>query len=703
MRRLTAIFLLVTCLLNAAVPVFGVENNYDHTQIAVVVSKNGSEEYKMIDVLSGEKDIYLTPEQLVELTRYSYRVTEDGRGLFQLGMKTIVLDYKNQIMKVNNTQQSFSGAISLDGEYYLPFSELSPWLNITLDHNDDILRIESDALSYWEVLQDFNPQDYYFIYAEELGDDVGNVVGLTAIHVFDSLLNIDDVWKKVVPVTGIIGDTSIYDYEIYVDTFKEFAIPEDDADDAVGLFKKAAGLFTNYTKLCKELTTEDFHDEIAYTFGRLVSDDTIDTDNPEFYRGMYQAYGEDFLGEYEDWVSKDSTIPEDFKRANKVIRLLNTCFLCMQIMAADTESYARALEYIYFRDNSEATTGERKAAEKVVMATHSNGGTLVDTAATLTHECIKEVLEASYDVWAEAADFEMPKSSIGSYLTLIDTTLSLFWPINKAYGEVAKLPVYTTIQQQAYDAFMDAKVGTGEATAEELELSRMTAIFYLRAAKKCYSAKDKMMSVWGADGLLDYYLDDVQEMIEKFNLCWPAQKHDAIVPKTEEIAAVQELLLKLGVLLEKKPSETESKNPTTPVIPTQPIEETRPANQYPEELLGRWVLFSGDYDDDILWDIQLWEDGTAGIGLGFALSEYVETYYGEWFCVQETGGYTINLSLTGGFDGEEPGIYNIKVFAQLDGEQMRLQKYSGDDVSIVYDQWYERNLDYYTWLDRQNR
>lgn len=706
--KITSILLIAILINSMVIPVFGAPDKYTHSSLDIIVSKDGVGYTETVDALIEENDIYIKAEQFAKLTKYTYAVTEENKGVFRLGMKFVVVDYKKQKLTVNTTKQPFSGAILSNGEYYLPFSEIIPWLNVSVDIEKGLLRLESDVLSYWEVINDFEPADYYFFYAEEMGDDLTSVIGLSAIHVFDSLLNLGDVWKKIVPVTGAEGDTCLYDYEVYVDAFREFAFPADATSEALGIPKKIAKGFSNYSKLTTNLVkgveSEECYNEIAYAIGVMSSKKDIDTTNGnELYREMYIEEGSKIIGEYNGALSEKETWPETYKQINNAFKLVNTGFSCLNIMMTDTESYGKALDYIYLRENSQATDGEKLAASKVSAMMESNLVAVLESAKPLagdfTADACEELIKETVNVWADAVDKKISVSSIGTYLTIIDSALSLFWPVNEAFGEVAKLPVYTAIQQNAYDAFYDARVMNTEVSEESLEMSRMTAIIYLKAALKCFKAKDSMMSVFGATGLVDHYFNSVNEMISNFEVCLLAQEHDTIGDKTEFTSEIRKYLEDLDLLLSENTitttANTENADTTTNTTAVETTVETTaettaetttvaPTPDISKDLIGDWYYYTELSGQTVVWEIRISETREIVIAVGYMFSEYSYWESGNWSLTNNSGEHILTVSL--------PSGDTCDCIVTLEGNKIKLDKKSGsDDIAIKYGQWYERD------------
>lgn len=131
---------------------------------------------------------------------------------------------------------------------------------------------------------------------------------------------------------------------------------------------------------------------------------------------------------------------------------------------------------------------------------------------------------------------------------------------------------------------------------------------------------------------------------------------------------------------------------------------TRPTTQNTSALIGQWNYYTSSYDEDVLWTIHFEENGQAFVGLGYALSEFLDVYNGQWSATVESDGtYIVELSISGGTTGEAEREYTLKLQATVDGKRLKMQHLTGDsEVTIFYDQWYERDLDYYDWVGRQD-
>ena len=106
-------------------------------------------------------------EDLVELTRF--QLNQSGSVfVFTLGKKIVNVDVDANSLSFLGQSYSIKPVIHHDGGYWLPLSEMLPWLNVSCSISDEkILTITPNPLSFWEILSEFNPSDYYFSIAND--------------------------------------------------------------------------------------------------------------------------------------------------------------------------------------------------------------------------------------------------------------------------------------------------------------------------------------------------------------------------------------------------------------------------------------------------------------------------------------------------------------------------------------------------------
>ena len=92
---------------------------------------------------------------------------QKGSGTMQI----LALRYQGKISRI----------VSMNGQTYLPMSELLPWLNVTVEQDDETaaLRITSDSNSLWEYVGD--TANYKFNLYQQMQGFTGGTTSLKAI------------------------------------------------------------------------------------------------------------------------------------------------------------------------------------------------------------------------------------------------------------------------------------------------------------------------------------------------------------------------------------------------------------------------------------------------------------------------------------------------------------------------------------------
>lgn len=149
------------------------------------------------------------------------------------------------------------------------------------------------------------------------------------------------------------------------------------------------------------------------------------------------------------------------------------------------------------------------------------------------------------------------------------------------------------------------------------------------------------------------------------------------------------------VIPQTKP-QTEQVN-TMPVA-TMPV-TTAPVSvdtaEVSTDFIGSWFSYTGADGEVVEWHVVFQEDGDAMVTLGFVQSEYIAWFDGRWS--QDTSDPSVlTLNLTGGDleNGErKPNTkHAVRIKVTLDGDNLKMSAVEGgEDVYILYDQWYKRN------------
>lgn len=496
----------------------------DQKLIDVAVDKGGDFFNYNAQVIEKENTLYIKDSDLAEITRYKYSC-EDDKCAYVLGNKYVIIDYDTDKLTVNNIPQALSETVSKDGTHYLPLAEMLPWLNVTASVENGILCVSSDPVSFWEASDQYNAKDYSFNLLDIYGDSTYDTVSLILMESLDCVFNFDSLWKRLVRVSSDdkSDKNTIFAYETYYDCLKEFAVP--DENDTAGI---ADALSAISSKLSPVSKIAGFAEKAGKYF-----------DDKEF--------GEELVEIYSDYPSTEDNALEVLKSSGKVIKYLKSGFTYLQIMMSDTENYAKAVDYIYLSDKSNANGAEVKAAKKAEDILTSKFDAIADASSDVIKDYFedagKDLITETLEDVSEDALYEDTRNlmgvSLGAYIKLIDNTLSLVWPVNKAYSELSKLNAYTEIQEISLDAYYRAK-DSETLDADTLLMAEMSAIISMKAATKCYDAMDKLFNCFGGDDILEQRYSKLRSMITDFELCSTAIDHDAICDKKTETEELKE-------------------------------------------------------------------------------------------------------------------------------------------------------------------
>ena len=182
-----------------------------------IVSDGNTRTY---NVIVTDSDLYLNAEDFSEITRYDLTINNDEEIRFALGSKAVYFQPNTKEYHVTQGDvvypYTYSGTIQKEGNYYLPMSEVLPWLNTNTSVDNGRLIICNDSYSFWE-LRGSNIGLF-----DLTGIDTGSnwtAAGLVALNVFDNFVNVR--WQRFVPM--IVADSryerthTLYDVERYND------------------------------------------------------------------------------------------------------------------------------------------------------------------------------------------------------------------------------------------------------------------------------------------------------------------------------------------------------------------------------------------------------------------------------------------------------------------------------------------------------
>ena len=203
--------------------------------VYISVIHNGHE--KTYRVIKAGAQLLFAGEDLASFGGYTYRVEGDN-AYFTRGMKTIrvnmarssLIPYDGTIYSDNQKNITLKTSVrNVDGTNYFPGTQLLPWLSVNCSAEEGKLKITSDEITIWELLEEFDPDDYTFDFAkccEELGEKskwVKAWAGLQGFG-FDSILG----W---LPSLGGNSKEEHNYYDIFEDMLQDQTCSESSLDE----------------------------------------------------------------------------------------------------------------------------------------------------------------------------------------------------------------------------------------------------------------------------------------------------------------------------------------------------------------------------------------------------------------------------------------------------------------------------------------
>lgn len=169
MKRVIALLLTIALLMGVCpVHIFASEDEF----VGISIVLNGIE--KQCRVIESGAELLFSGEDLAEFGGYTYRV--DGENAyFTRGQKTVRVNVARNILipfdgtdysKSNKNVTLNTSVREKDGVYYFPGTQLLPWLSVNCFAENGKLCIITDEISIWDLIAEFNPEDFAFDFAE---------------------------------------------------------------------------------------------------------------------------------------------------------------------------------------------------------------------------------------------------------------------------------------------------------------------------------------------------------------------------------------------------------------------------------------------------------------------------------------------------------------------------------------------------------
>jgi hypothetical protein len=221
-------------------------------------------EKTLYEVIVRDGDLCFSGEDLAKLSGYDY--TNDGsEAQFTRGSKAVRVVMNGPTLYFDGHGKPLKTELSntviyskSQDKYYFSGSELLPWLNVTCGEKDGVLFVAADAVSYWDIIGDFNSSDFSFNYAEtckELG--IGGKWAKASAYILENGLNM--LWDLVYIAPGY----TIGSERDYLDIFDDMMMDESSSVYAVQKTLETTSKFKSLLELTeKHSGTEGLPDSL---------------------------------------------------------------------------------------------------------------------------------------------------------------------------------------------------------------------------------------------------------------------------------------------------------------------------------------------------------------------------------------------------------------------------------------------------------
>ncbi len=506
-------------------------NNHD-----LIVSISNGEILMDYIAIQKNDDLYFKAEDYGQFTRYEYSDNEN-QVFFSLGDKRIIINKEDGSMQIPCLSY-YDGSIDLYKEsnaIYIAASDLLPWLNVECSVENNTLFIVPDTLTFWEVTNQLSYDQHIFNLYREYGDSTSAIVGLSAMMVFDTFVNLR--WDRLVQVEE---DTSLYDYHCYVETMYEIA------KDETLLSETANKALKDVLSVNKGISTiEEIFDinekELALKGDQLLLDMGFDAESMAKYYDLTNTW----IG-----VRESLTSISDIKKYFDPLKILCS----YEAIAKSNVDYLSFITYL--NDGGSNKTVLEKAIQEVALKLDKERGFiyswLIDLGSSLYE---KNYLENGINIALQSiinnAGF---LDNLSLYLDIANVFYSTVIPVTSGYEGMSKVGAVSAVMDHFWDTA--GKLSNESMTEENLTLLCQSYLSALKASKQCYSSMQDTMDVkllgivdlYGGEGAMDYQIDSIEDLIVKFSSTALTRENDSISGKTEAKDSILTLLSSLKLV-----------------------------------------------------------------------------------------------------------------------------------------------------------
>lgn len=249
---------LVLLITLSSFPLFSFANEKNETS-KLLVRQN---QYKVIDVIKSGDEILMKTEDLAFLSAFVLK-DEGHNAYFTRGAKTVFVDKERNTVSIEGRSYGLSlnpGCKNIDGIWYLPASQILPWLNVQVGVENGVLTSLPNPFSLWDELYNFDLEDYYF----NLGE-ICSTIGISSFRLESSAFVKNNglgglTYLVTDTKSSSMGEENAY-YELFSDMVKDVSATDTEIDK----------WFEHYETFCDTLdmakgALEAFDNDISKAF-----------------------------------------------------------------------------------------------------------------------------------------------------------------------------------------------------------------------------------------------------------------------------------------------------------------------------------------------------------------------------------------------------------------------------------------------------
>lgn len=585
---------------------FAAENDLTPSSIQIIATSTESDEPRKFDGYRSGSDFYLAAEDYAKITRYSY---EEGSNAvrFKLGMKDILIQKGSGTIQILalRYQGKISRIVSMNGQTYLPMSELLPWLNVTVEQDDETaaLRITSDSNSLWEYAGD--AANYKFNLYQQMQGFTGGIASLHAIMITDVVSHVR--WDAMFSLHST-STMSNYDQTLYQNIFYEYSKELYNPDSGYMVAGEAASVLNKAQKLNKNINSFEKAFKIDEKSLILKLDD--------FLREQYltEQFGSAVIL-LDRFTQLRKAISKLAPAHPYIMAALETMQLFLAGVGTETE-YRDFLLYLS-TDGQELMATENEFfkvglenAVRLYQNTKSDVENLYfEEFLRLFGKSLENHASEIYKSMGEIAINLFSGVTPDLYSKVIEgigTGFDLLFPeLSNGFSEMRKMPVYADVSEKMWR--ISQSLLQQDMTAENVAYICQSQMMSLILSKKCYSAfrdvNNGKLFFGDAEknAIQTNQIDPINTLLAELSLTNSCRVNDSTEGKDEAQTNIKTILQSVvepsSDAIEDEPSSSEETSAESEVVEEPSKEESVPTAQEIENIYRDFVAqnFSGNY------------------------------------------------------------------------------------------------------------